>query len=169
MFFRVFPQKGLGFICFMAAKPLREDSLLVTTNLTSVPVPVDIYLLKGNNRNTRTRCEICSKLTIKTPERCHWRRSGVSVANSEHISNLISVFLLLTLNMLLSAGVLIWSTSEVERLSQQHNILVQFFIYSSVLPKTETFTYSRNLVFRVSYLAFQISGVILHVIWKPDL
>ena len=31
--------------------------------------PVGIYLLKVNNRNTRTRCEICSKLTIKTPER----------------------------------------------------------------------------------------------------
>ena len=31
-----------------------------------------IYLLKVNNRNTRTRCEICSKLTIKTPERRHW-------------------------------------------------------------------------------------------------
>ena len=28
--------------------------------------PVGIYLLKVNNRNTRTRCEICSKLTIKT-------------------------------------------------------------------------------------------------------
>ena len=28
-----------------------------------------IYLLKVNNRNTRTRCEICSKLTIKIPER----------------------------------------------------------------------------------------------------
>ena len=27
------------------------------------------YLLKVNNRSTRTRCEICSKLTIKTPER----------------------------------------------------------------------------------------------------
>ena len=27
-----------------------------------------IYLLKLNNRNTRTRCEICSKLTIETPE-----------------------------------------------------------------------------------------------------
>ena len=35
--------------------------------------PADIYLLKVNNRNTRTRCEICSKLTIKTPERRHWR------------------------------------------------------------------------------------------------
>ena len=27
--------------------------------------PVGIYLLKVNNRNTRTRCQICSKLTIK--------------------------------------------------------------------------------------------------------
>ena len=31
--------------------------------------PAGIYLLKVNNRNTRTRCEICSKLTIKTLER----------------------------------------------------------------------------------------------------
>ena len=34
--------------------------------------PAGIYLLKVNNRNTRTRFEICSKLTIKTPERRHW-------------------------------------------------------------------------------------------------
>ena len=27
--------------------------------------------LKVNNRNTRTRCEISSKLTIKIPERRH--------------------------------------------------------------------------------------------------
>ena len=31
--------------------------------------PVGIYLFKINNRNTRTRCEISSKLTTKTPER----------------------------------------------------------------------------------------------------
>ena len=30
--------------------------------------PVDIYLIKVNNRNTRTSWEICLKLTIKTPE-----------------------------------------------------------------------------------------------------
>ena len=30
------------------------------------PIPAGIYLLKVNNRNTRTTCEICSKLTIKT-------------------------------------------------------------------------------------------------------
>ena len=67
-----------------------------------------IYLLKVNNRNTRTRCEICSKLTIKTPERRQWRRSGwrrsgVFIVNFEHISHLI-LFLLLTLNMLLPSG-----------------------------------------------------------------
>ena len=31
--------------------------------------PASIYLLKVNKINTRTRGEICSKLTIKTPER----------------------------------------------------------------------------------------------------
>ena len=31
--------------------------------------PAGNYMFKVNNRNTRTRCEICSKLTIKTPER----------------------------------------------------------------------------------------------------
>ena len=58
-----------------------------------------IYLLKVNNRSTRTRCEICSKLTIKTPERGQWRLSGVFNVNFEHISHLVLVLLLLTLNM----------------------------------------------------------------------
>ena len=35
-------------------------------------VPGGIYLLKVNNRNTRTMYKSCSKLTIKTSERCHW-------------------------------------------------------------------------------------------------
>ena len=66
--------------------------------------PVDIYLLKVNNRNTRTRCEICSKLTKKTLERRHWRRSSIFSVNFEHISRLVLVFLLLTLSMWLPAG-----------------------------------------------------------------
>ena len=75
--------------------------------------PVDIYLLKFNNRCTRTRGEICSKLTIKTPEWRQqrrsgvfivnfehiWRRSCVFIVNFEHISHLVLVFLLLTLNL----------------------------------------------------------------------
>ena len=58
-----------------------------------------IYLLKFNNRNTRTRREICLELTIKTPKRRHWRRSGVFIANFEHISHFVLVLLLLTSNM----------------------------------------------------------------------
>ena len=68
--------------------------------------PAGIYLLKVNNKNTRTRCEICSKLTIKTPERRQWRRSGVFIVNFKRISHLVLVFLLLTLNMQLPAGLL---------------------------------------------------------------
>ena len=60
--------------------------------------PAGIYLFKVNNRNTRTKCEICSKLTINTPERRQWRRSGVFIVNFEHISHLVLVFLLLTLS-----------------------------------------------------------------------
>ena len=60
--------------------------------------PAGIYLIKVNNRNTRTRCEICSKLIIKTPERRHWRRSGVFIVNFVHISHLVLVFVLLTLS-----------------------------------------------------------------------
>ena len=31
-------------------------------------IPVNIYLIKVNNGNTRNRCEIFSKLRMKTPE-----------------------------------------------------------------------------------------------------
>ena len=34
--------------------------------------PVNIYLFKVSNRNTRKRSEICSKSTIKTPKRHQW-------------------------------------------------------------------------------------------------
>ena len=54
--------------------------------------PAGIYLLKVNNRNTRARSEICSNLTIKTPERRQWHRSGVFIVNFKHISHLLLVF-----------------------------------------------------------------------------
>ena len=51
--------------------------------------PAIIYLLKVNNKNTRKRCDICSKLTRKA------RRSGVFIVNFEHISHIFLVFLML--------------------------------------------------------------------------
>ena len=55
-------------------------------------------LFKINSNNTRKTCEICSKLTIKTPEQCQWHPSGVFIVNFEYTSHLFLVFPLLTLN-----------------------------------------------------------------------
>ena len=43
-------------------------------------------------------CEICSKLARKTAEWRQWRRSGFFSGNCEHISPIVLVFPLLTLN-----------------------------------------------------------------------
>ena len=42
---------------------------LLLFNQSFTGLPAGIYLFKVNNRNTRTRCKICSKLTLKIPER----------------------------------------------------------------------------------------------------
>ena len=47
--------------------------------------PAGNFRFKVNDRNTKTRCQICTKLTIKTPDKF------------EHILYLVLVFLLLTL------------------------------------------------------------------------
>ena len=45
-------------------------------------------MFKVSNKNTRTRCEICSKLLINTPEQRHWRwrRSGVFIVNFKQVN-----------------------------------------------------------------------------------
>ena len=70
-----------------------------------IPIPANIYLFKFNNRNTGKRYELCSKLTIKTPERRHRRGSIVFIVNFEHVSHLFSVFLLLILIKYMPAGI----------------------------------------------------------------
>ena len=49
----------------------------------------------------------CLKLIIKTAEQRYWRRSGVFIVNFEHISYLVLVFVLFTLNMQLPAGIVL--------------------------------------------------------------
>ena len=64
--------------------------------------PAGIYVLKVNDENARSLCEICSKLTIKILEQRQWCRSGVFVVNFEQISHIFLVFPLLNLNLLRS-------------------------------------------------------------------
>ena len=53
------------------------------------------YLFKVNNKNTKKSCEICSGLTINTPEPFYRPRYGVFIVKFEHVSHLFLVLLLL--------------------------------------------------------------------------
>ena len=60
--------------------------------------PVNSYLFKVNNGNTRKRYEIYSKLTIKTPERRNWRDLISLLLTLNILHTLFLVLLLMTLN-----------------------------------------------------------------------
>ena len=68
--------------------------------------PTGIYLFIVNNGNTRTVCQVCLKLAIKTPAVNYFRetlylrmrRSGAFIVNFEQDSHIALVFPLLTLN-----------------------------------------------------------------------
>ena len=60
-----------------------------------------VYLSKVNNRNTKNtsvRCETYLKLTVSTPERRQWYRSGVFIINFQQISHIHLVFPSVTLS-----------------------------------------------------------------------
>ena len=71
-------------------------------------IPAGIHLLKVKNRNTRTRSEIRSKLSIKTSERCHWGRSGVSIVNFEYISHLFDSVSIVNFEHVITSWDLTW-------------------------------------------------------------
>ena len=79
-----------------------------------------MYLLKVNI-NIRTKCEICSKLT-KTPEQRQRCRSGVLIDNFEHVSHLVLVFLLLTLNRWMPIGRNLYLVSIYKPIAENKNI-----------------------------------------------
>ena len=56
-------------------------SMILTSSVIMTKYRASTYMLKDDNRNTRARFEICPKLTIKTPEQRHGRRSGLFIVN----------------------------------------------------------------------------------------
>ena len=75
---------------FQEKIPGKVTVLLSNIYMSFSPYPANIYLFKVN-RNNRKKCEICSKLTIKTPER--YRHLFV---NFEHVTYLFQVIFLLS-------------------------------------------------------------------------
>ena len=66
------------------------EKRMFVVHFSTLDYPASIYVLKVKNRNTRTMCEICLKLTMTS--------SGVFIVKFEHISHLVLVFLLLNLS-----------------------------------------------------------------------
>ena len=60
-------------------KLIGDPAILEIVERHFIPFPAGNYMFKVNNRNTRTKCEICSKLTIKTPESHHWHSLSKTV------------------------------------------------------------------------------------------
>ena len=85
---------SIQMICFFSV-----NICITSSATTALNYLAGIYLLNVHNRNIKTRCEICSKLTIKTPERRPWCSSGVFFVNIKHVLHLVLVILLLTLTM----------------------------------------------------------------------
>ena len=138
---------------------------------------VEIYLLKANNRNTTTRCEICSKLTIKTLEShnqsykyrlnddTQWRRSGVFLVNFKLISHIVLLFPLLILNnwMSDSSRLLISKTtknasSKVSKNYWRKSQPLIFYYLESVQICKEFFIFILNIGFYTHY-QFEITSI----------
>ena len=68
---------------------------------------IGIYLSKVSSRNTATIFEICSKVTIKTPERQHWRRSSEIIIDFNKILDIVLVFPPFTLNRYAIKGLIL--------------------------------------------------------------
>ena len=80
-----------------------------------------IYLLKINDRNCRTRCKICIKLTIKTRVVLVSLFSRVFIVNYEQFSHLVLVLVLLTLSRKMPT----WVRSKIWRRSITLNIVTR--------------------------------------------
>ena len=61
---------------FQNSSHSRLEYWLIIGGITLQPNAANIYMCKVNNRNTCKRCEICSKSTIKTPERRRWHSTS---------------------------------------------------------------------------------------------
>ena len=89
-------------------------------------------MFKVSNRNTRKRCEICSKLTIKPPKRCHWRRFGGFIVNFEHISHLFSSVSIANFEQV-NAGWDVWKSIENIKLSRRQVVLHHIYVKKLIM------------------------------------
>ena len=85
----LFPEYKMWFALGVCAiSPIRKHNQRLRRSLTFVNFNTFLVVINMFKVSTGTRCKICSKLAIMTPER---HQFAISVFNSEHISHLVLV------------------------------------------------------------------------------
>ena len=69
----IFYEKINVFSCYLFLQKTQLQMFGRIPNMSLVSNQVNIYFFKVNFRNTGKRGKMYSKITIKTPERRHWR------------------------------------------------------------------------------------------------
>ena len=72
--------------------------IIIMIMVSMIPAQFAITCSKLTIETLEGRCEICSKLTIKTPKRHHWRRLVSLLLTLNNFTLFFLVFLLLTLS-----------------------------------------------------------------------
>ena len=114
------------------------------------------YMFQVNNRNIRTRCEICSKLTIKTPERPQWHISPCSctfIANFEYVNNGYP-----TVRKVTEYGVIAPIRAKYRKIRTRQNTYIWiFFTYLHYLPFKTTKRLLKKLQSNILYIICTLS------------
>ena len=96
-------------------KMLRLGSnYLLFSNVVDLTQPTFMYNQHWKHQNN---CEICSKLTIKVPERRQYPRSCVFIANYEQISHLFSGISIVNFELVIQPAIT-YSKITIETLEQ---------------------------------------------------
>ena len=109
-------------------------------------------MFKVNKWNTRKRCGICSKLTIKTPQQRHRRQSSVCIVSFEDIlTRLVWSFLLGWANMILDKLLIIlynflWSISIYSCISEEWSKVTYIYV---ICPSSLGFALQTRLRYTV--------------------
>ena len=86
----------MNWLCELNTFEIFRKCFIANYNHRANAMPANFYLFKIKNKKIRKSCKICSKFTIKPPERHYWLRSGVFLVNFKQISQLFLVFLSVT-------------------------------------------------------------------------
>ena len=140
----------LGFCCISLIRKHKQCLRRTLTFNNSNTFLVDITIFKVKKKNIGTRCEICSTLTIKRPER---RQFVFSIFNSKHILRLVLVLLKLTLNkQMLVAVITGWWLATLLNLALLFRYYLGFLTRLMVLKLRNKSHKCRILNFLVFYV-----------------